>query len=285
MSTRKRTSRADGPGESTATRVESPDGTEIGYWTSGTGPPLVLVHGNPADHTRWRPLLPYLEPYATVHAMDRRGRGASGDAPSYHVEREYEDVAAVVDAVAAVSGSQVDVYGHSMGGFIAFGAALRTSNIRRLVLYEGWPPTNPQMFAYPPGLGDRLDTLLAAGDLEGVLETYFRHLLTMSDEQFSALRSQPSWQGRLAAAHTITREDRAYFATPFDPRQAAKIAVPTLLVTGGDSPDSFKGDVMAVAAALPDARIVVLHGQQHVGDVLAPPAFAQHVVAFLRGRT
>ena len=61
------------------TSVSSRDGTEITYWTSGGGPPLVLAHGAPADHTRWRPLLPYLEPYVTVHAIDRRGRGASGD--------------------------------------------------------------------------------------------------------------------------------------------------------------------------------------------------------------
>jgi Alpha/beta hydrolase family len=88
-----------------------------------------LVHGAPADHTRWRPLLPYLEPYVTVHALDRRGRGASGDAPEYRLEREFEDVAAVVDAVAA-SGQPVDVYGHSHGGMVAFGAAALTPNVR-----------------------------------------------------------------------------------------------------------------------------------------------------------
>jgi pimeloyl-ACP methyl ester carboxylesterase len=85
------------------TRVASSDGTEIAFWTSGDGPPLVLVHGTPADHTRWQPLLPHLEPHVTVHAIDRRGRGASGDGPEYHLEREYEGVAAVVDAVAAAA--------------------------------------------------------------------------------------------------------------------------------------------------------------------------------------
>lgn len=69
--------------------VSSGDGTEISYWTSGDGPPIVLVHGAPADHTRWRPLLPYLEQHLTVHAIDRRGRGASGDAGEYSLEREY----------------------------------------------------------------------------------------------------------------------------------------------------------------------------------------------------
>ena len=91
------------------TRAVSADGTEIAYWSSGEGPPLVLVHGATADHNRWRPLLPYLEPRRTVLAVDRRGRGESGDAPDYHIAREFEDVAAVVDAVAEASGAAVDV--------------------------------------------------------------------------------------------------------------------------------------------------------------------------------
>ena len=69
-----------GTAGTTMTRTVSRDGTAIGWWTSGEEPPLVLVHGAVADHRRWRPLLPYLEPHATVHALDRRGRGASGDA-------------------------------------------------------------------------------------------------------------------------------------------------------------------------------------------------------------
>ena len=99
--------------------VASRDGTEIAYWTSGSGPPIVLVHGSPADHARWHPLIPYLEHHVTVHAIDRRGRGASGDAPEYCLEWEYEDVAAVVDAIAATTGETVDVYGHSHGGIVA----------------------------------------------------------------------------------------------------------------------------------------------------------------------
>jgi pimeloyl-ACP methyl ester carboxylesterase len=88
------------------TSVASRDGTQIAYWTSGSGPPLVLVHGASADHRRWRPLLPYLEPYLTVHALDRRGRGATGDAPEYRLERGYQDVAAVGDTAAAAAGNR-----------------------------------------------------------------------------------------------------------------------------------------------------------------------------------
>ena len=283
MSTRTGPTEADGPGESTATRVVSRDGTEIAHWTSGVGPPLVLVHGTTADHTRWRPLLPYLEPHATVHAMDRRGRGASGDGPDYDLAREFEDVAAVVDAVADASGSAVDVLGHSFGGLCAFGGATLTSNIRKLMLYEGWPPPNPDAWALPPGVEERLDALLAEGNREAVLGTFFREVVRMPEEEFIVYRALPAWQARIAAAHTITRESRAEQAAPFDPEQAAKITVPVLLLTGGDSPDFFKADIDTVAAALPDARIVVIEGQQHIAIDLVPEVFANHVVAFLRG--
>jgi pimeloyl-ACP methyl ester carboxylesterase len=240
------------------------------------------VHGAPADHTRFAPLLPYLEPHATVHAMDRRGRGASGDAPEYHVAREFEDVAAVVDAVADATGSAVDVYGHSYGGFIVFGGATLTSNIGRLVLYEGWPPVNPAAWAFPPGLAERLGALLAEGEGEAAAEFVFRELAMTPEDELSALRAQPSWPARVAAARVLPRELAGVPDAAFDPDQAAKITAPTLLLTGSGSSDPSKADIETVAGALPDARIVVLEGQQHVADILVPEVFAEHVLAFLR---
>lgn len=280
MSTRKGAIEVNGAGESRATRVVSRDGTEIAYWTSGEGPPLALVHGGPADHTRWRPLLPYLEPHATVHAMDRRGRGASGDGPDYDIAREFEDVAAVVDAVADASGSAVDLYGHSFGASCALGGAALTSNVRRLAVYE--PPVSPTEGAYPPGMLERLDALLAEGNREAVVEAVFREALGMSDEEFSAFRAQPSWPARVAAAHTIPRESRVELQGAFDLELVANITVPTLLLTGEDSPDFLRADIRTLATALPDARIVVLEGQEHVADVLVPEVFAEHLLAFLR---
>ena len=273
-----------GTAEATMTRVESRDGTEIAVWTSGHGPPLVLVHGAVADHTRWRPLLPHLEPHVTVHAMDRRGRGASGDAPGYAIEREFEDVAAVVDAVADASGSAADLYGHSFGGLCAFGGATLTAGIGRLVLYEGWPPADARARELPPGVGGRLDALLAEGNRDAVVETMFREVVLMPEAEITALRAQPAWPARVAAAPTIVRELRAIPQVPFDPGQAARIAVPTLLLTGSDSDDPFAADLATVAAALPDARIGVLDGQRHVADILAPELFARRLLAFLSER-
>src|SRR6185436_975527 len=104
------------------------------------GPPLLLVHGAAADHTTFRVVGPLLGATFDVWAMDRRGRGASGDTAPYAIEREFEDVAAVTGAIAdrrAVDA--IDVFGHSYGGRCALGAALRSATLRRLVVYEGAP--------------------------------------------------------------------------------------------------------------------------------------------------
>ena len=113
-----------------ARSIVSPDGTPIAVFSSGDGPPLVLVHGATADHTTWRSVGPVLARAFAIHAVDRRGRGASGDAPDYAIEREYEDLAAVADAIAGEAGTPVDVVGHSYGGRIALGASLLTGRHR-----------------------------------------------------------------------------------------------------------------------------------------------------------
>jgi pimeloyl-ACP methyl ester carboxylesterase len=263
------------------TRVTSPDGTAIGWWTTGEGPPLVLVHGGTADHSRWRPLLPFLEPHVTVHAVDRRGRGASTDGPDYDIEREFEDVAAVVDAIAASTGAPVDLLGHSFGGVCALGAATRTANVRRLVLYE--PPVNPDPAAFPDGLLERLEGLLADDRRQEVLETFFREAVMMPEHELAVFRTLPAWQARVAAAHTITRELRAVLSgRAFDAARAATITAPTLMLLGGDSPEVVREETATVVAALPDARVVVLDGEQHIAIDRIPEAFAGHVLAFLR---
>lgn len=278
MSTRTR----DDTTEATGTRVSSRDGTDVVYRATGEGPPLVLVHGTTADHTRWRPLLPYLEPHATVHAVDRRGRGASGDAAPYDVAREFEDVAAVVDAVAEQSGSAVALLGHSYGGFCALGAAALTANLRALILYE--PALADAGSDLPAGVVERIELRLANGDREGALELMMREVVRMPDSELALVQAQPSWAARVAAAHTIPRELRAVTGEVLDAIPFEAIAVPVLLIAGGHSPAYFRRDIDAVARGLPDARVAVIDGQQHVADVLAPQTFAEHVLEFLAGQ-
>ena len=118
----------------------SRDGTPIAWWRSGVGPDLLLVHGTTADHTRWETMLPLLEPHATVHAMDRRGRGGSGDSPAYSVAAEADDVAAVVEAI----GRPVDVFGHSYGALVALEAAWAAAAC------AGWSSTSRRSAARSP---------------------------------------------------------------------------------------------------------------------------------------
>ena len=148
--------------------VPSKDGTPIAVWRSGNGPPLLLVHGAAADHSRWAPVLPALEEPFTVLAVDRRGRGGSGDAHDYAIEREFEDVAAVVEW----AGEQTDVLGHSHGGLCALESALLTDGIRRLVLYE--PPMG--FLASPPHVVHRLQALLDADERDALLAYFMQEV-------------------------------------------------------------------------------------------------------------
>jgi pimeloyl-ACP methyl ester carboxylesterase len=268
--------------EPAARKVVSPDGTEIAYWATGEGSPLVLVHGTTSNHTTWDQLVPHLQGRLTLYTIDRRGRGASSDAAEYDLAREFEDIAAVVDHVAAISGVNVALLGHSFGGLCAYGAAQRTPHVRRLALYEGWPTPDPEIVAAPGEVIDQVESRLAAGDLDAALEVYYREVVHMSDAEIREYRKQSSWwQPRATAAHTIVREERATRQAVFDPEAAGNLAIPVLLLVGADSPDSLEGDPESLAAALPDARIDVLEGQGHLAHSLAPELFAERVSRFL----
>lgn len=257
--------------------VTSRDGTAIAVWRSGRGRPLLMVHGSLADHTRWETVRPLLEPDVTLYAMDRRGRGASGDAERYALEEEAADVAAAVEAIAEDAGGPVDVFGHSYGAHCALEGTLLTSRIRRLVLYE------PAIHAVsPPGLTERLADLLAQGRREDVVTTVLRELLQLPDEQVAQLRADPSWPGRVAAAHTIVRECRAEEAYVFRPERFARVEVPTLLMTGSASPPQVAAETDDLVAALPGARVVTLAGHGHVAMTTAPQLFAATLLGFLR---
>ena len=181
--------------------LTSLDGTPLAYWRSGEGPPLVLVHGTTADQSRWTPVLPAFERRFTVYAIDRRGRGGSGDPDDYAIEREFEDVAAVVDSL----GEPVFLLGHSYGALCALEAALLTRNVRKLVLYE--PPMDvTDEGINPPGMVGRLEALLEAGDRDEVVATMLREVAGVPPEGVEYMRSLPAWQARVAAAHTIPRE-------------------------------------------------------------------------------
>ncbi len=263
------------------THVTSTDGTSIAVFVSGSGRPLVLVPGTTADHTTWRLAAPPLSRAVTVYAVDRRGRGQSGDGPDYSLAREYDDIAAVADAAAEAAGMPVDLLGHSFGGAVAFGAIGRTDNVRGVVLYEGWPAPNAAHRAVARELLERLESLHADGRDEAMLETFYREVVRTTEAELDGMRAAPTWPARVAAAGTVTRELRAYEADAFDPAVAATIDVPVLLMVGGDSSAGSRADPEVVAAALRDVRLVVLRGQGHLAHLADPERFASRVLEFL----
>lgn len=255
--------------------VASADGTPIAVWRSGSGPPLVMVHGTTADHTRWAPVLPALEERFTVLAMDRRGRGASGDGTEYALQREAEDVVTVIES----AGEEVDVVAHSYGAVCTVEAAVLTGAIRRLVLYE--PPLG--FVRAPPEIVQAMNASLDQGDREGVLTIFFQEVVGVPPDQVEQMRSLPTWASRLEAADTIPREELAAREYVWDPGRFGRLRVPTLFLLGGDSPEPFRLAGEAVAGALPDCRLVVMPGQRHAAMDTGTELFAREVLAFLDG--
>lgn len=257
--------------------VTSRDGTRIAYWRSGAGPPLLLVHGMVADHsTTWRLVLPALEQHFTVYTMDRRGRGGSGDGPAHALQREAEDVAAVVDSI----GRSVNVLGHSHGGLCALEGALLTTNLRRLVVYEGVALRGTDVFSR--GAADRLQAMLAAGDVEGMLVAFLHEEAHVPREEIDLLRSQAdAWAVRLRNAPTVPHEVRATERYRFDPERFRRMRTPTLLLVGEVSPPLELENARTVAEVLPEARVVVLPGQRHLAMYTAPEMFVRELVRLL----
>jgi pimeloyl-ACP methyl ester carboxylesterase len=256
------------------TTVTSKDGTQIACWLSGGGPPLVLVHGTSADHVRWQPVLPAFQEHFTVCAVDRRGRGGSGDSDSYSIEREFEDVATVVDSF----DETVNLLGHSYGGLCALEASLLTKNLRRLVLYE--PPAVPAG-VYPPGFIERLEALIDRGKREEALVAFMTEVVKLREPEVELMRALPAWEGRIAAAHTLPREARVDESYKLDPIRLASMSVPTLILQGGESPSFLTLSNQSVHAALPNSRIAVMPGQQHVAMDTATDLFVAEVLSFL----
>lgn len=256
--------------------VTSQDGTIIGYQRKGEGPSLLLVHGTTADHRRWSTVSPKLEQYFTVYAMDRRGRGESTDAPEYDVMREAEDVAAVAEAI----DEPVFILGHSYGALCSLEAALLTDKILRMILYE--PPIPTGLPMYPPGVPDRMQSLINSGELEAALEVFMREVVRMPRHEFTAYRELPMWKVRIQLAPTVPRElaiDQTY---SFDPSKFADLRVPVLLLQGGDSPSLFQEATKTVDSALPNSTVVILPGQQHIAMDTNPDLFVREVLRFLR---
>jgi pimeloyl-ACP methyl ester carboxylesterase len=259
----------------TLDKVTSRDGTPIAYYRSGAGHPLLLVHGSTADHGRWSSISPQFERHFTVYAMDRRGRGGSGDSPEYDILREAEDVTAVVESIS----EPVSVLGHSYGGLCSLEAALLTNNISKLILYE--PPVPTGLPMYSPDFPERMQALIKRGELETALELFIREEVKMPENELAVYRQLPMWRERIKIVPTLIREmviDRTYH---FDASKFANFRVPTLLMLGSDSPQLFRQAIETLDLSLPNSRLVILPGQQHIAMDTNLELFVGEVLDFL----
>jgi pimeloyl-ACP methyl ester carboxylesterase len=253
--------------------VEAPDGVRIACEVSGEGPPLVLVHG--AGSARWSfdAVRPHLEGRFTVIAVDRRGRGDSTDGDGYSLEREYEDVAAVVrDA-----GEGALLAGHSYGGLVAAGAA-RLVDLPRLALYE---PVMGGALATADTIG-RWERLIAEGDRDAVVRQFLLDIAGYDEAAIDELERSPIWELRRQVVATLPRELGAALAHRFDEATLAKLRTPTLLLLGTESPAWAVRSVRAHAEAIPGAETRMLEGQGHGANVAAPELLASELERFLQ---
>jgi pimeloyl-ACP methyl ester carboxylesterase len=250
--------------------VTSADGTTIAADRTGSGPAVVLVAGALTARNAHIPLAALLAPHFTVYAYDRRGRGDSGDTQPYAVDREIDDLAAIVEA----AGGHAYVFGHSSGAAITLEAAERGVPIDRMALYE--PPFKVDGDPMPADFGDQLESLIGAGRRGDALELWMRMTVRMPDAAIAQARTEPWWGAVEAIVHT-TPYDAAITAPymtgqPLPAGKWAKVDVPALVLDGGVSPTWMRDAAAAVIERLPDATGRTLEGEGHGAppEMIAP---------------
>jgi pimeloyl-ACP methyl ester carboxylesterase len=259
--------------------VTSRDGTVIAYEKQGTGPSLVVVDG--ALTTRRSDakaeLVELLAPRLTILTYDRRGRGDSGDTLPYAVEREIEDVAAVI----GVTGGAAALYGHSSGACLAMEAALALGNaqVTRLAMYEAPydddPTVQPAWEAYLRDMQAALD----AGR-PGDAAAYFMAFVGTPAEQIDVMRRAPFWAGIEAVAPTLVYDHSFLIGTDrsVPVERAARVSVPTLVMHGGEGAPFMAETAQTMRKAIPGAELRTLPGQTHnVSSQVLAPVLAEFV--------
>lgn len=256
--------------------VTSRDGTTIAYEQTGTGPVVILVAAALADRGGTTRLASQLSEHFTVINYDRRGRGKSGDTQPYAVEREVEDIEALIDA----SGGSAFVFGSSSGSVLALEAASRLgSKIKKLFMYEppfiidaSWPPV-------PDDLVKQIAELVSAGRRNDAVRLFFTKGMGIPPIGVTLMRLlMPGWSKMTGLAHTLPYDLAILKGTqvgkPLPAKAWAADTAPTLVVVGSKSEAFFHTGAKALAETLPDARYRSLEGGNHGAVLVAPKAIA-----------
>jgi pimeloyl-ACP methyl ester carboxylesterase len=253
-------------------KVRSKDGTTIAFDRLGDGPAVIVVGGATCDRTITRPLAEQLAQHFTVINYDRRGRGDSSDTAPYAVEREIEDLAALI----AEAGGTASVYGHSSGAALALHAAAHGLPISKLVLHEPpYVPDGEEERRISREYAEKLKAILAEGRRGDAVELFMTTVGT-PQEMVDRMRSEPWWARMEAIAPTLAYDSevmgdsRRGGTIPVD--LVGRVTPPTLVLVGGASPAWMIDVGREVADAMPNGRHSVLEDQEHVvpPELLAP---------------
>jgi pimeloyl-ACP methyl ester carboxylesterase len=252
--------------------VKSKDGTTIGFDRLGEGPPVVLVCGGSVDRMSNAGVAAILAADFTVFNYDRRGRGDSGDTLPYAVEREVEDIEAVVTE----AGGSACLYGTSSGAALALEAAANGLPIMKLALWE--PPyiLDPN-FRPPADQVEQYKRMIAEDRRGDAVEYFMSRVVGMPPEFIEQARSQPWWAATEALAHTLAYDATIMSDYSLPLERAAQVKSPTLVIAGGASFPFMRETAQALAEALPDGQTRTLEGQDHN---VAPEAIASVLKEF-----
>lgn len=250
----------------TIDHVTSNDGTRIAFDRVGSGPPIILVDSAGAFRG-FGPMPALAQELATAFTVityDRRGRGDSEDTPPYAVEREIEDVEALIE----VAGGSAFVHGFSSGAVLALWAAASGLPISKLSLLEAPLEFDPHV-REEETLGDEIAALVAAGRRGDAVE-HFNRSIGVPEEYLVGMRDAPWWPAVEAMAHTLVYDTKVTGTFPIG--RLRSIKTPTLLVTSEETDDYLRGASDRIAAELPNATRRTLPGEWHgvAPDVLAP---------------
>lgn len=252
--------------------VVSKDGTTIAFDRYGGGPPLILVSGATATRAAETSLAETMSEDFTVLSYDRRGRGDSGDTLPYAVEREMEDLEALINE----AGGSAFVFGHSSGGVLALRATASGLEIPKLAVYE--PPfiVDNSRPSVPDDYVEHLDHLIAEGRKDDALEYFMTKAVGIPEEYIEQMKAAPFWEMSKSVAHTIPYDGRVMGNTmsgkPLSKEPWDSIEAPTLVIDGGASEAWMRHGARQLADILPDSQHVTLEGQDHgpANEVLAP---------------
>jgi pimeloyl-ACP methyl ester carboxylesterase len=263
--------------------VTSADGTRIAYDRRGTGPALVLVDGA-LCYRASGPLGPLADALAssfTVYTYDRRGRGASTDTAPFSVDREVEDLAAVIGA----TGKPTSVFGISSGAGLALEAAQRGLPIARLALYEPPYVVDASRPPVPDDFGQQLSACVAKGKPGDAVKLFMTTGVRVPGPVVLMMRAMPAWKKMTAVAHTLPYDIAAMHGCqggrPLPTEAWTEVECPVLVAWGGKSPDWTKNAMAALVDVLPQATSRVLDGQTHM---VKTEALAPVLVEFLSAR-